>query len=123
MFSRLNQYKVLTCLSDHQLVRSKMSLRVTPQIYRRRGLPQCKLHTLLLNDVSIQKKLSAKIENANLPVEMDNLDEETAWKQFKDTTYIIRADFLGFLFNISIKIGLMKNDRDLQTTEKNAQFP
>lgn len=35
---------------------------------------------LLLNDVSIQKKLSTKIENANLPLEMADLDIETALK-------------------------------------------
>ena len=57
------------CWSDHRLVRSEMSLRITPKI-RRRVSPQHKLNMLLLNDVSIQKKLGTKIENTKLPVEI-----------------------------------------------------
>ena len=84
------------CWSDHRLVKSKMSLRINPKIHRRRTPSQRKLNTLLLNDVSIQEKLSTKIENANLPVETDDLDIETSWKQFKDTIYSTTADILRF---------------------------
>ena len=68
MSSWLTQCEVLTAGLTIGWLEVKCLIVITPKIHRRRTPPQRKLNKLLRNDVSIQKKLSTEIENANLPV-------------------------------------------------------
>ena len=85
------------CWSDHRLVRSKMSLHITPKKQIRREKPPRKLNVTGIKETSTQVKLQQKLQEATLPNDTECTDIEAAWRELRDATYSASAEVLGFV--------------------------
>ena len=88
-------FRAAECWSDHSLIRSKITLKITPQVkHNHKAMPK-KLDVSKLKSSETRSALSSACdEKLSSLVSTDNI--EYSWEQFRDVLYESSTEILGF---------------------------